>query len=580
MNRASTFTAKAAFELKRMAWRSLARHKVKTIITVLAVMVSVSMFIFLDSWISGMSVESRRNIVNYEMGAAKLQTKLYFEKKDELPSYENFSGWEQYSRVLNEAGYNSSPRYVFSGTLLSSTGSAPILFNAVNPEDEAKVLSYTSYMESGRYIKSGAFEIVLGTMAANKLNVGIPQRVDKNKLTELASSASSSSAEENFILSLYEPLKRGQAFFDILYHDQDETLVLKKDIPQSDLDRYWNILAASGRNDVRISAVIDFKAAPQSIRPDKWDAELMPALGQEDAALLHSAYQYDELIDAYLLSEEAESDDALMSSITSAMIRSDFSGAVRHVNQLISAVVVGVVNSPDPVTNANIAYMPMDVLQDEEGMMLEGCVTELLIREKNADEAVLPAERESPAQINAVLENGLGRALPNELKVFSWLEYIEDYAGYESLENGATKAISGILFLLSFLVISNTVLLAILERTREIGMMRALGMTDAQMIIVYMLESGFIGLLGSVLGIALGCVFITPMVKYGMDISAMSEAMGGGVGYRVASRFRAMWNIPVIIGSGVAATFLSSLTAYLPVRRALKLPITNSLRFE
>jgi ABC-type lipoprotein release transport system permease subunit len=569
-------------ELKRMAWRSLARHKVKTIITVLAIMVSVSMFIFLDSWISGMSIESRRNIVNYETGAAKLQTKLYFEKKDELPSYENFTAWEDYSRVLDSAGYNSAPRFVFSGTILSSIGSAPILFNAVNPEAEAKVLSYTEYMESGRYIQSGAFEIVLGTMAAEKLKVGIPQRIEKKELAELASAISGNTDEEIFILSLYTELEKGLAFFDVgeASEQRAETLVLKNDIPQSDLNRYWNMLAASGRNDVRISAVIDMKAAPESIRPNAWEGELLPALTVDEIHLLQTAYQYDELIDAYLLSEEAEADEVLMTAVTSTMIRSGFSGAVRHVNQLFSAVVVGVINSPDPVTNANIAYLPMDVLQGEEGMMLEGRITELLIREKNASEAVLPAENESAAQLAAVLEKGLTSPLPSELQVFSWLDYIADYAGYESLENGATKALSGILFLLSFLVISNTVLLGILERTKEIGMMRALGMTDRELIMVYMLESGFIGLLGSLLGIALGCLLVAPMVKYGMDISAMSDAMGGGVGYRVASRFRAMWNFPIIIGSGAAATIISAIAAYFPVRNALKMPITNSLRFE
>jgi len=41
-----------------------------------------------------------------------------------------------------------------------------------------------------------------------------------------------------------------------------------------------------------------------------------------------------------------------------------------------------------------------------------------------------------------------------------------------------------------------------------------------------------------------------------------------------------MWNVPVIIGSGIVATLISSLMAYFPVRRALKMPITESLRFE
>jgi len=40
------------------------------VLTVLAITVSSAFYIFVDSWIEGMSIESRRNIVNYEMGAA------------------------------------------------------------------------------------------------------------------------------------------------------------------------------------------------------------------------------------------------------------------------------------------------------------------------------------------------------------------------------------------------------------------------------------------------------------------------------------------------------------------------------
>jgi ABC-type antimicrobial peptide transport system permease subunit len=122
--------------------------------------------------------------------------------------------------------------------------------------------------------------------------------------------------------------------------------------------------------------------------------------------------------------------------------------------------------------------------------------------------------------------------------------------------------------------------LAILERTKEIGMMRAMGMTDGQLIGTYMMEAGMVGLLGAFFGILLGCLINIPMVKYGIDFSAMSDQMEGDFGYRVAASFKSAWNVPVIIGSGAVAAILSSLMAFLPVKRVLKMPITDSLRFE
>ena len=83
------------------------------------------------------------------------------------------------------------------------------------------------------------------------------------------------------------------------------------------------------------------------------------------------------------------------------------------------------------------------------------------------------------------------------------------------------------------------------------------------------------------MGIILGCAINYPVVKYGIDFSAMADVMGGsGIGFRTTSLFRSMWNLPVIIGSGVVATLVASFMAFFPVRRALKMPITESLRFE
>ena len=140
-------TLSGIWQLKKIALRNLARHKVKTILTSLAIMVSVAVYIFLNCWLGGMAIESRRNIVNFEIGAAKLQTKLYFERKDEMPSYENFSGWEIYREALSREGYVSAPRYTFSGTLYSMSGSAPVLFYGVDPASEKEVMRYSEYID-------------------------------------------------------------------------------------------------------------------------------------------------------------------------------------------------------------------------------------------------------------------------------------------------------------------------------------------------------------------------------------------------------------------------------------------------
>ncbi|MDR2149378.1 MAG: FtsX-like permease family protein [Spirochaetaceae bacterium] len=569
--------------LKSIALRNLARHKVKTILTCSAIMVSVTVYIWMDSWLGGIALESRRNIINYELGAAKLQTKLYFEKKDELPAYENFADWETYAEVLNKAGYNTAPRYVFSGTLYSMTGSAPLLIHAGDPAAEARTLSYMDYVDLGRPLTTGEFGIILGGMTADKLKVGIPTRPSVQELEDLIESGSFNRADADFIRSCYKVMEIKRQFGETKQYAAERAkgrLILKRDLAKAERDRLWSLVDSTGCNDVRISAVIDYKMAPEALSETKWDIDLFPALQEEEQQLLSAAYEFDSLTGAYLL---VETDEEKLSAILAAMIRADFSGAVRHVNQVIDAKVVGTINSPDPFNNYNIGYMPLDVLQAEAGMMLEGHITELLIRDKTLGVADMNSPIESAAAIRKALEDGLaqrGKTLSGELDVFFWTDYMQDFLKNEAADAGMTKILSILLFFLAFIGISNTMLLAILERTKEIGMMQALGMTSGQLIVTYLIEAGFLGIIGSLCGIIVGCLLNIPMVKYGIDFSELTEQMSGNSGYRIAGNFRGMWKIDTIIGSGIMATVISSCMAYFPARRATKKAITENLRFE
>lgn len=575
-------TLRGIWELKKIALRNLQRHKAKTVLTTLAIMISVAVYIFLNSWLGGMAIISRRNIVNFEMGAAKLQTHLHFERFDELPSYEVFHGWEIYREALFREGFYSAPRYVFAGTLFSRTASAPVLFHGVDPVFEAQALRYVPYIEHGRYVQDGRFEIALGIMAADRLNVGIPQRPLRLELEEFVNEVTRNEAEAAFIRSLYElaPLRRDLFAPPDIIRPGNERMVLRRDIPASDLDRAWDMVIASGRNDVRINAIIDIRAVPETIRRTRWEIDLLPYLRAEDIDLVNAAYEFEEILDAFVLIEQ---DEQRQNLVLDAMIRAGFTGAIRHVNQLMDVVVVGVINSPAPLPNGHTAFIPLDVLQDDRGMMLGGAVTELVIREMGAPNHRLPGRSESPEVITAALQRGLatmGLTMPEYLGVFGFLQYLEDYLAYEAIQTAAPQAIAMLLFLLSFLGISNTILMAILERTKEIGMMRSMGMEDKQVIMTYMLEAGFIGFIGSVLGIIVGCAINAPVVAHGIDFTGMTDFMGGNIGFRTTGMFYSVWNIPLIIGTGVTATILSACMAFFPTKKAVKMPITDSLRFE
>ena len=566
-------------ELLKIALRNLARHKVKTILSVLAITVSVAVYIVMDGWIAGMTIDSLRNLISYETGAAKLQTKVYYEKLEDKPMYENFRGWERYAAALDRAGYAASPRFVFGGTLYSNTGSAPVEFHGIDPQQDGTVMRLSGSVEFGRYIKEGEFDILLGAVTADKLKTGIPTRPTKFEL-ENEILPILPEAEQGFARGLYEQAeKKKPGAFDPKepeLAEGDERYILRRDLSPADLDKYWALLEEAGRMNLQISTVIDIKAAPDSVRKDRYEVDLLPAFTPEERSLFEGVYSFDELLDAWLLDTE---DPALLEQALAAMVGVDYGGAIRHVNQLIPVTLAGVVNAPNPKLNYNTAFMPLDTLQGDTGMMLDGEVTELIIRKKNADHAALPGATENTAAITAAIEAGAG-PLPQELAVEDWRGYGKDALAAAEGDNWSTRIMIIILFILSFLGIANTMLLAILERTREIGMIRAQGMTDGELLFTLMLEAGLVGFIGSVAGLLIGCLITIPMVDPGVNFGAMTDAMGGNIGYRISAVFRSAWNPPVIVLSGVAATVLSALAAYFPAKRALKMSITDSLRFD
>ena len=73
--------------------------------------------------------------------------------------------------------------------------------------------------------------------------------------------------------------------------------------------------------------------------------------------------------------------------------------------------------------------------------------------------------------------------------------------------------------------IVNTMLMVILERTREIGMLMAIGMTKQRVFIMIMLETIFLALVGAFIGEVLSVILIQYFGTTGIDISSMAEAL-------------------------------------------------------
>ncbi len=130
----------------------------------------------------------------------------------------------------------------------------------------------------------------------------------------------------------------------------------------------------------------------------------------------------------------------------------------------------------------------------------------------------------------------------------------------------ALKIISAIILLIMMMILGNTIAMGVRERTREYGVLRAIGFTPRHVGLFVVLEAGAVGLLSGLVGIALS----VPVVELGMG-RWLEENMGAWFPYfRIAPQ--------TYVLALILALALALLAAILPSRRAARLVVTDALR--
>ena len=70
--------------------------------------------------------------------------------------------------------------------------------------------------------------------------------------------------------------------------------------------------------------------------------------------------------------------------------------------------------------------------------------------------------------------------------------------------------------------IANTIYTSVLERTREIGIMKAVGAKNSNILLIFLIESGFLGLVGGILGVIFGIIAVKSIEYYAITFLATS----------------------------------------------------------
>lgn len=125
--------------------------------------------------------------------------------------------------------------------------------------------------------------------------------------------------------------------------------------------------------------------------------------------------------------------------------------------------------------------------------------------------------------------------------------------------------IAGISLIVGAIGIMNTMYTAVLERRKEIGIMKAIGARNSNILVIFILESGFLGLVGGLVGIIFGVAF-AELAQFGATV-----AMG-------STLIRASFDPVVLLLLLVFSFIIGLVSGYLPARQAAALQPVDALR--
>ncbi|NLC52760.1 MAG: ABC transporter permease, partial [Firmicutes bacterium] len=229
--------------------------------------------------------------------------------------------------------------------------------------------------------------------------------------------------------------------------------------------------------------------------------------------------------------------------------------------------IVGRLESGLKVLNEHLFYLPLD--QAQRILEMEGQATEVLLvtPKRNLVNKVLPEVKGLIAERGAA-ERYLALSYKEASDIMAFLE----------MANIIYNEVYIFLVLLGCIVVIMTMIMVVKERTKEIGMMMALGLESKDILQLFVIEGAIMGSIGSLLGALSGSLFTGYLAERGIDFSKAVSAFDAAhlinpIIYPVSSPGNALFAF-------VLGTIIVTIACLIPARRAARLEPTAAMREE
>ncbi|MBI3162804.1 MAG: ABC transporter permease [Chloroflexi bacterium] len=159
----------------------------------------------------------------------------------------------------------------------------------------------------------------------------------------------------------------------------------------------------------------------------------------------------------------------------------------------------------------------------------------------------------------------LQAALP-EYEVDSWVVYNPEIKQTMDLDKAFMEIFGIIMLFIAGIGILNILLMSVFERTREIGLLGALGVRPRQIMLLFFSEGVILGMLGAIAGMIVGLLMIAYFATYGMDYSQFAEMTE--VTALIGQRAYATLAPSMMIRRAIMVFIMAVLAAWYPARVA------------
>jgi len=235
--------------------------------------------------------------------------------------------------------------------------------------------------------------------------------------------------------------------------------------------------------------------------------------------------------------------------------------------ELVSGIcrVSGVFDTGVDEVDSSVILLPIDALRKVLGYdSTEASLVSVFIKDQREAE-----------QVRTRLESVIGT---EGKEILTWRETQAELAGLIAIDRAGNYLMQGLVGLLIAAGILNTLMMSVMERTREFGIMMAVGMAPSQVVAMVVAESFLIAVLGLLMGVLLTTPWYLYMVKIGIDFSSQIgvDYSTSGVLVDPVLKFRLFKESAIAIGLGVFS--LTMLAGIFPAIKAGRVPPVESIR--